>query len=147
MISPIDLGWLAGIVDGKSSIHGQIANKHSSTGGNLYFEMRIEATSFAMIERVSLDLEAAGIQYRLRPTSRRKNSTKDIYSLSVYRRDQLEKLLALLLPVLVVKAEEAKAVLEWYKRWQKGKRERDTITSLKDKEAMVIKLKSLKQVA
>lgn len=147
MLSQLDLGWLAGIFDGEGSLNAQLSNRKNGTGGNVYFEVRVEVTSFAMIERIMRVLDTVDVHYKLRPQARRSMSTKDIYRLSVYQRAHVDKLLTLLLPILTVKAKEAEAVLNWYKRWPQGLRKLSSTITAEEKLAVLVKLRHLKRAA
>lgn len=140
MIKDTDIAWLAGIMDGEGCICGHWANRgRYSTGGTVAVEVRIEATSFAMIAKVAEIYEALGVVFTFDGERRAPLSTKTAQRLNVRRKAEVAKLLKALLPYLIVKKAEAEAAIEW--TTCKGRQTAD------DKVVFFTKMKALKRNA
>jgi hypothetical protein len=151
MASDLDIGWLAGILDGEGSLGVYWANKAKGhkTGGNIYAEVRIEATSFAMLSKVARILDDLSIVHRMWvPPRLAQNATRSSYRLAIYRSTDVIKCLNIVRPALAVKAAEADAIIKWYERWpdQRGRKATDRAT-YEEKVAFYDEAKRLKRVA
>lgn len=142
MLTDLDLGWLAGIIDGEGSL-----NVYVGKSGSIAVEVRVEACSLTMMDGIRRCYDAAAIQYKLRGPFRRKLSTKDVYRISVYRAAEVLKLLKLLDPVLVVKAEEARVTISWFERWPDQRETGIVRASTKERTDFYDTMKLLKKVA
>jgi hypothetical protein len=149
MTSDLELGWLAGIIDGEGSLGVYWANKGKyTTGGNVYAEVRIEVSSFAMVSRFAAILDGLAIGYRLAgPTQKGKATNKPTYRLAVYRRGDVVSLLHWLRPALIVKAPEADAILQWYERWPEQRGNHPHRASHNEKVVFYEEVKRLKRTA
>lgn len=118
MLKDTDIAWLAGIVDGEGCIYGHWINRgRHATGGNVCVEIRIEATSAAMIQRVQQICDAAGIFATVDLNRLRPKATKPSSRVNIRRREDVVAFLKLIRPYLVVKSSEADVALSWYTKW------------------------------
>lgn len=149
MLTDLEIGWFAGIIDGEGCIQAIRSNRSKgySTGGSIATELRVEAVSLPMIDRIYRILDALDVRYKASRPRRAPNSTRDIHRVSVYRNADVKKVLTLVEPILVVKRAEAKTVLEWLERWPDQRGVNKERATFEEKEAYYLKLRELKKVA
>ena len=107
MTSRTDLAWLAGIVDGEGSI-GAYRGKDDC----VRLHLTIANTDRRIIEKAALLLPGAVVKLRGRPTNL---TRRQLATIVVLKQEDMQAALQLLLPFLVGKHEEAKAVLAYLK--------------------------------
>jgi hypothetical protein len=108
-ISDAEIGWLSGIADGEGCF---TSKSIARVRGKCFFQFRIEATSAAMIQRVSDIYKILNIRHTL---SHRfpHGGTRMAYRVEVSRKRELQQLVTVLLPHLVVKKSEAVLLLQY----------------------------------
>lgn len=120
----VDLAWLAGIIDGEGNLHAQVQEKQSGTSGRFnYFspKIRITNTDVRMIHKVSEIYVRENLRffYALNRVSRYQNKRetwRDQLEITVASQEACARLLRLVMPYLVNKAEYAKlflGLIEW----------------------------------
>ena len=127
MTRETDAAWLAGIIDGEGCICGYWTNRHNKTGGNVHVDVRIQATSMAMISRVFEICEKNDIEAYVETGGLwRPLSTKPTYRIGIRKRAEVSKLFALIRPYLVVKLPEVDFAMSWFEKWgdQRGNHQR-----------------------
>lgn len=149
MLNDRDIGWLAGILDGEGCLQVILSNrsKQYKTGCSIAAEVRIEATSITMFDKVRRVLDALGVQYKFGNSPLRKMSTRPIYRLSVYRIEEVMKLLGIVRDSLTVKQAEADTIIAWFNRWPDQRRKGVQKATLPEKEAFYATMRELKKVA
>ena len=61
MVENVEIAWLAGIIDGEGCIYGHWQNRRNASGGNVCIEIRVQATSMAMISKVAEICQKLGV--------------------------------------------------------------------------------------
>jgi len=103
----VELGWLAGIIDGEGCISAYF-NK-----GKVRFDVTIETVSPKMEKQIRKIYNKHDI-WHSEGVAYHKNSIRPSLRVRVSKKHGVIKLLSLLLPYLVNKKREAKALIEWY---------------------------------
>ena len=147
MVKEVELAWLAGILDGEGSVFAQMVNKCNNTGGNLSFEIRVEATSAAMIMKIARLYERLDLKFTFEADRWHKRSTKPAYRVVVYRTQSLLRLIKLVRPYLVVKGPEVDLVESWYEKWGDQRGNHDRKASLHDKLVYLNAVRELRKTA
>jgi len=124
----IELGWLAGIIDGEGCISAYVSR------GKVKCSVVIETVSPNMEKHIRKIYNKHDI-WHTEDVAYHKNSVRPALRVRVAKKLGVIKLLKLLLPHLVNKKREAKALIEWYE----NEDHRDT--------SIVERLKRLKRIA
>ena len=147
MATEIELGWLAGILDGEGCICGCWSNRRNGIGGNVYVEVRVESCSVAMIVKVAMICADIGVHTAVENDRFQKGATRTSHRVLVSRREDVLKLLRTIRPYLVVKQAEANVAVEFYERFGDQRRSRQGRATLNEKVALFDTLRSLKKIA
>ena len=147
MVTELELAWLAGIVDGEGCIYGHYINRRNASGGNICVEVRIEATSSAMILKIADICKRADVFFTLDAHRWAAKSTKAAQRINIRRQRDVVKFLRLIREYLVVKGSEAEAAIEWYERWGDQRGLRKLRATDEEKIIFFDRLRSLKRVS
>lgn len=148
MIRDVEIAWLAGIVDGEGCIYGHRINQgRYATGGNICIEVRIQATSLAMINKIAEICDGIGVIYSIENSRWLAKSTKPAHRICIGRAAEVSRFLTAIFPYLVVKQREAEVALSWYAKWgdQRGANKRRA--TLEEKIVLFDSLRALKKTA
>lgn len=147
MATDLELAWLAGIIDGEGCICGHWINRKNKSGGNLSIEIRVEATSLAMITRIAEICESIGIGFSVDGARLHLRSTKTAHRINIRRQKDVLAFLVSIRPFLVVKLGEADVAIAWYERWGDQRGRFKVRATLEQKQVVCETLKSLKLAA
>lgn len=148
MATEVQIGWLAGIIDGEGCICGHWTNRGKySTGGSVSVEVRVDATSLAMIMKIASICTDLGVAFALEGPRMAKLSKRPAHRISVRRRADVVRLLSILREHLVVKQQEADATIEFYVAFGEQRGNHNRKASLGDKVLIFEKLRDLKKTA
>jgi len=103
-----DLGWLAGIIDGEGCIAAY------SKDGKIRLDVTVDTTSPKMEKHIRKIYKKHDIWHTECVKQAGKNSTRPVLRVRVAKKLGVIRLLKLLLPYLINKKQEAKALIEWY---------------------------------
>lgn len=111
-LTDIELGWLAGIIDGEGCFNCRLNRKNT-----ILIRFTLHSCSVKMQSQVSSLLKKTGIKFSesIR-THKQKPYQRDSYILDVNNKSALLKLLRLITDYLVVKKPEAKLILSYLEK-------------------------------
>lgn len=121
MFDPIDIGWMAGILDGEGSIVlvQNSAVRKSDGRRSVMPRIYMAVTDFEILERYTQILSKWGIAYTY--TTLKYNVESGDWSpkvnVNIHRHDAVIKLLEIVLPHLTTKKARAELILE-YTKWR-----------------------------
>lgn len=146
MITDVQIAWLAGIIDGEGCIYGAWANRgRHSTGGSMGAQVRVQATSMAMISRVAEICAQADICAVVELGSWRPLSNRACHRVSIRKISDVVRFLRLVRPYLVVKTDQTDFVIKWYEKWGDQRRQGAARASREEKIVFFDTLRAMKR--
>lgn len=123
MLSDLELGWLAGILDGEGSIYCRSAHAGPDRCKKHTISMpcpriSVQNTSKVMIVKLGQILAKMGVRHKIGGPFWRIRSTKEVYRIDVCRKPDQLKLLSVIGPHLVSKNKQGRLVYRWLEKWK-----------------------------
>ena len=149
MIRDIELGWLAGIIDGEGCITAGLKNRGRSnvSVGSVECRITVQANSGAMIAKICNLLDITDIGYALELNRKVKGGTRPAHRVVVRRKAEVMKLLSLITPHLVVKAAEAELMMTYIARYPDSRNRFTSNASNDEKASFIAELREAKRSA
>jgi|HubBroStandDraft_1064217.scaffolds.fasta_scaffold66756_2 hypothetical protein len=120
MKATVEVGWLAGIMDGEGTITLNLGTDRPK--GHMHLCIAFSNTSLSVIEKVQKILGKMGVNFKTYCASKANRGWKDIHQVKVMQIDSVKVLLNILVPHLTCKRQQAALMLEFLAYRECGKR-------------------------
>ena len=112
-VQEVDLAWLAGIIDGEGCFSIFINNRKDAINPSISANLTITNSNCLLLNRCKEILDALEIKYLYQDPKNGHQRGRRVMRVKIKNYSSLKKIVELLLPFFVGKADQAKIVLEF----------------------------------
>ena len=133
-VQEVDLAWLAGIIDGEGCFTIFINNRKDAMNPSISANLSITNSNVLLLNRCKEIFDALGIKYFYHDPKNGHQRGRRVMRVKIKNYSSLRRLIELMIPFFVGKAEQARIVLEFVSlAGQRGKLRYEDRTELMNK--------------